>query len=237
MNGIASVKKSTSSALTEDDKQFADQLNAYLQSRDRCYYEMGRHIMEYLGNDLGELSNRSSKKNKSLRKICKELVNAVSVSEIHRLAHVANQDDFFKEKEVDISSASYSLKAELVPLPNNDEKIALINEAMKDKWSVRKLREGVKGKKGGTKKARKATESAKPQASDFSRISENLRTVAEYLNPLKQNLETMQRDQLVTLRDETLQGQSLLKSLETEVYSLLEAMNDRLEALGDESEG
>ena len=45
MNSTRSVNKAVSSELSDDDKKFADQLNSYLESRDLCNYEMGRHIL------------------------------------------------------------------------------------------------------------------------------------------------------------------------------------------------
>ena len=228
MDADVSVKKSTSSALTEDDQKFVNHLNAYAQTKNKCYDEITRHTREYFGNDPEELSNKSSKKNKSLRKIIK-LVDGISVTEIHRIAQVAFQDDFLKEKGVDVNSASFSLRAELVSLPNNEEKITLIKQAMEEGWSVRKLRDAVKEKKGGTKKAREAT--AKHTTIDFSRLSKDLCNLTDYLNPLQQNLETMERNQVETLRDETLRGQSLLKDLEADYQTLIDAIDRRLRAL------
>jgi hypothetical protein len=42
----------------------------------------------------------------------------------------------------------------------------------------------------------------------------------------------MERNEIVALRDETMEGQSLLKNLEVQYEELLGAIDSRLEALG-----
>jgi hypothetical protein len=166
------MAKKPSAELSEPEKNLGNNLNAFLVSRDKSYSKIGRHILEYYDNDLLELSNKSSTKQKSLRRIVREMVIGTSFTEIHRMVQVTAQDNFFLKEEVDVSQASYSLKAELISLPNNHEKITLIQQSMEQKWPVRKLRAEVKKLKGISGNVKEANGSVR--GADFAGVFEHL---------------------------------------------------------------
>jgi hypothetical protein len=226
------MAKKPSAELSDPEKNLGNNLNAILVSRDKSYSEIGRHILEYYDNDLLELSNKSSTKQNSLRRIVKEIVIGLSFTEIHRMVQVTAQDNFFLEKGIDVSQASYSLKAELISLPNNHEKITLIQQAMEQKWPVRKLRAEVKKSKGITGNVKGATEAAK--VVDFGGVDEDVRSLEELLNRLApqenflQGLGAMEQDQIIVLKDEAQQVHEILKTHEAKFAAILGIFNSHL---------
>jgi hypothetical protein len=225
------MAKKPSAELSEPEKNLGNNLNAFLVSRDKSYSDIGRHILEYFDNDLQELSNKSSTKQKSLRRIVREMVIGTSFTEIHRMVQVTAQDNFFLKEEVDVSQASYSLKAELISLPNNHEKITLIQQSMEQKWPVRKLRAEVKKLKGISGNVKEANGSVK--GADFAGVSEHLHGLIVLLKRFipqenfLQGLEAWEQDQIIVLRGEILQVHETLETLKAKYADIRKNIDSR----------
>jgi hypothetical protein len=152
------IKKSTE--LTNDEKDIREFIRLALQQSDNSYYKIGKRILEFYDSNTRGVFNPNSKKGQTLRKIVDSLDREISLTQLHRMVRVTKQDKFFEEQGVDVSQASFSQKAELVSIPDNDKKIELMKDAMTKEWSVKDLREGVEKAKGKTGKGKSAKASA-----------------------------------------------------------------------------
>ncbi len=107
--------------------------------------EIGAYLLEhFFDNDIQFATSRNPYKSASFAALCKRDELAVHPATLSVMVRVAAQEIFFKEKGFDTSRLSYTHKAELVKLPNSDEKVALAQRALDGSYTTRLLSEAVK---------------------------------------------------------------------------------------------
>ena len=107
--------------------------------------EIGAYLLEkFFKNDIKVASSRRPYKSASYAALCQREDLAVHPATLSLMVRVAAQESFFKDKGFDPVGLSYTHKAELVKLPNTEEKIRLAQKAMESTFTTRLLSEEVK---------------------------------------------------------------------------------------------
>ena len=102
--------------------------------------EIGRHILEkYFDNDIELASSRNPHKPVSFQKLCESPDLKVDSTTLSRMVRVASQEEYLIQNKVATDDLFYNHKLELIKLPNDNKKIALIKRIIKDKISTRAL--------------------------------------------------------------------------------------------------
>ncbi|MGO9021406.1 MAG: hypothetical protein ACLQVJ_23965 [Syntrophobacteraceae bacterium] len=105
----------------------------------RGYLKIGKYLFEkFYDGDIERVRSRNPKKKGSLRKLMSEDL-PVHISTLHNAIRVTAQEYFFAEHNVDTSQVTYTHLCELVKLPDNDEKIQLLQRLIGEKMSTRQL--------------------------------------------------------------------------------------------------
>lgn len=111
--------------------------------------EIGNYILEkFFNGNISEASSRNPRKSVSYRALCAHPELAPSPGALSVMLRVAVQEKLFETKKLAVKKLSYSHKAELVSLPDDETKIKLFKEAVKKSLSVRDLRDRVAQEKG-----------------------------------------------------------------------------------------
>jgi|SRR5271157_3032645 len=106
--------------------------------------EIGAYILEkFFDNDIKKATSRNPRKPESYRALCKDPELVLTPEALSVMVRVAAQEKFFVDKKLDVKRLSYSHKAELVKLGNDDKKLKLVKNIGSNPVSVRKLQERI----------------------------------------------------------------------------------------------
>ena len=107
--------------------------------------EIGAFVLKgFFDNNIDAASSRAPKKPASYRRLCEREDLLLSPKQLSVMVRVAAQESFLSESGVDASGLSYTHKAELVKLPNTDDKLILIREALENGLTTRALEARVR---------------------------------------------------------------------------------------------
>ena len=185
--------------------------------------EIGEYILKtFFGNSIDQSSSKNPNKPKSYRKLCESPELALHPGTLSVMVRVADQENFFKNEKIDTEALSYTHKAELVKLKNdNAVKMKLIKACIEKSLSSRKLAELIKKEREKLRKEyaptpkkyfayvdRVAKNSDIPVA--FDDVKELEKLTPENRNVLKEKTKTLSEE----LKKLTKQCNSLLKTID-----------------------
>ncbi|MBI5249090.1 MAG: hypothetical protein HY912_06315 [Desulfomonile tiedjei] len=140
--------------LIDDSVEFINE--KYNENAYKMAIEIGAYVLkQFFNDDIALAASKNPRKPASFRALCKNEKLIPRPDALSVMVRVAAQEKFFLEKDLDTASLSYSHKAELVKLPNDDAKVKLVNSVMQKALSSRELEQKVKAirKKDGHAKA------------------------------------------------------------------------------------
>jgi len=106
--------------------------------------EIGAYILKkFFDNDIQQAASRNPRKPASYRALCEHPNLVIKPEALSVMVRVAAQEKFFLDKKLDVKKLSYSHKAELVKIPNDDKKLKLVKNIVSNPVSVRKLQERI----------------------------------------------------------------------------------------------
>ena len=168
--------------------------------------EIGAYVLKrFFNDDIVLASSRNPRKATSYRALCQAEGLIPRPETLSIMVRVAAQEKFFLSKKLDTDSLSYTHKAELVKLPNGDEKVKLVKSVIKKALSSRQLEDRIEEIK------RQRGEEPKPILHFFVREMDNpkklfghteLLTVLQDKESLKQELKTLKAKKLKALAAE-----------------------------------
>jgi len=121
-----------------------EKLNEYVY---KGSIEIGDYVLKHFFNDSIELAtSRNPNKPDSYNKLCESGALAVDAKQLSVMVRVASQEKFFSEKEIDTTGLSYTHKACLVKIFDENIKKSLIKDCIANNWTTKKLDEVI-GKK------------------------------------------------------------------------------------------
>ena len=185
--------------------------------------EIGEYILKtFFDGSIDQASSKNPKKSKSYHKLCESPELAITPGTLSVMVRVAGQENFFKDKKINTEALSYTHKAELVKLKNdNTVKMELIKACIEKSLSSRKLADLIKEERKGLRKEypptrtkyfayvdRVAKNSDIPVAFDNAKELEKL--APETRNVLKEKTKTLSEE----LKKLTKQCNSLLKTID-----------------------
>jgi len=184
-------------------------------------------LEQFVAGDPKKARDKDPKKDVSFRKLARRKDLKVSFSWLHKMVAVTVQDNLFEQKGIDATSVSYSIKVELLSLPD-EGKITLIQEAVSGHMSVRNVRREVQ-------KVKASSEDKKTiKSSKLVRYLPKLVKIMEGLNPWEDNiavsLQTLDFQGMAELSDQVIQGQNLLKDLDNMFSTLMQALKDSMKS-------
>jgi hypothetical protein len=104
------------------------------------YLEIGKYLfVKFYDSDIERVRSKNPKKKASLRKLKSHHGLPVHPSTLHDMVRVVAQEHFFSEHDVDSSQLTYTHKCELVKLPDDDNKIDLVQRIINESMSTRQL--------------------------------------------------------------------------------------------------
>ena len=191
--------------------------------------EIGEYILKtFFGDSIDQSSSKNPKKPESYRKLCKSPELALHPGTLSVMVRVAAQENFFKDKKIDTQALSYTHKAELVKLKNdNAVKMELIKACIEKSLSSRKLAGLIKKEREKLRKEYAPT--PKKYFSYVDRVVKNSELPVAFhdvkkLEKLKPEIRNALKEKTKTLSEE-------LKKLIRECNSLLKKI-DKVEKKG-----
>jgi hypothetical protein len=110
--------------------------------------EIGDYILEkFFGGDIERAKSKKPTKRSSYIALCRHKELVVHPATLGIMVRVAAQEKFFAAKKLPTDKLSYSHKAELVKLEDDQEKAKLFKEAVSKSLSVRELADSVRQSK------------------------------------------------------------------------------------------
>jgi hypothetical protein len=189
--------------------------------------EIGAYLLEkFFDNDI-KIASSKKPQSPSYAALCQREDLAVHPATLSVMVRVAAQESFFKEKGFDPAGLTYTHKAELVKLPNTDEKIGLAQKALASTLTTRLLSEEVKKakeKSGGTGKV--VTPVIEKYMTDPVRLFGNLKR-SEFLSDFE-NLKKMRAETRKKLHERALEMVEKTK-VWGEKYAALAAELEKIE--------
>jgi hypothetical protein len=131
--------------LTPEQKNMIEKTVKFINEKaNEMLYKGSEEIGEYLlknffNNDPKLASSKNPHKPVSYRELCKREDLALHPITLGTMVRVAAQERYFKDNKVDTSKLTYTHKAQLVKMEDDNKKIALINDAIKNKLSTREF--------------------------------------------------------------------------------------------------
>ncbi len=102
--------------------------------------EIGEYVLRHFFNDdIHIASSRNPRKPKSYKALCEHRDLSVPYSTLTIMVRVAAQERFFKQHDFDLKKLSYTHKANLIKLENNENKIYLARECIQKELTTRQL--------------------------------------------------------------------------------------------------
>jgi hypothetical protein len=148
-----SEASSTSKDVTpvDEDKKIDAAVKFINETANKMVYkgsiEIGEYILKhFFDNDMSLASSKSPIKKESYRKLCQREDLVVSPMLLLQMVRVASQEKFLEAKTVETAGLSYTHKASLTRLENDEKKIRLINSCIKNDWSTRQLDKKIDAK-------------------------------------------------------------------------------------------
>ena len=134
---------------TDDDKKIDDAVNHINELANKTIYkgsiEIGNYILEhFFDDDIKLATSKNPKKPASFIRLCEREDLTVRPSQLGLMVRVASQESFLSGKELDLGQLSYTHKASLVKLENDDKKTEMIERCIKHKWGTRQLDTAIK---------------------------------------------------------------------------------------------
>lgn len=121
-----------------------EKLNEYVY---KGSIEIGDYVLKHFFNDSIELAtSRKPNKPDSYNKLCESGALAVDAKQLSIMVRVASQEKFFAAKGIDTTGLSYTHKACLVKIFDENIKKSLIKDCIANNWTTKKLDEEI-GKK------------------------------------------------------------------------------------------
>jgi len=106
--------------------------------------EIGAYILEkFFDNDIKKATSRNPRKPESYRTLCEHPDLVLRPEALSVMVRVAAQEKFFVDGKLNVKRLSYSHKAELVKLENDDKKLKLVKSIISNPVSVRGLQERI----------------------------------------------------------------------------------------------
>lgn len=110
----------------------------------KAYEEIGIYLLEkFFNNDVSLASSKNPRKPASYSELCRREDLAIHPARLGVMVRVAAQENFFRSEKLPSEKLSYTHKAELVKLPDDQRKIDLAKECIKKSLSTRQLAERV----------------------------------------------------------------------------------------------
>ncbi|MGA2223237.1 MAG: HU family DNA-binding protein [Syntrophobacteraceae bacterium] len=107
--------------------------------------QIGDYLLEnFFNDDIAAASSRNPRKPVSFRALCSREDLSLHPATLGEMVRVAAQERFFHQHNLDTDNLSYSHKAELVKIPNDDHKIQLVSEIVGHVPPYRVLAERIK---------------------------------------------------------------------------------------------
>ena len=191
--------------------------------------DIGEYILKtFFGDSIDQASSKNPKKSKSYHKLCESPELAIPPGTLSIMVRVAAQERLFKEKGIDTEALSYTHKAELIKLKNdNPVKMKLIHQCIEKSFSTRELSELVK--KERKKLGKDYAPTPMKYFSYVDRVIKNSDLPVAFddvkkLEKLKPEIRKKLRKKTMTLSEE-------LKKLSSECNSLLKKL-DKVEKKG-----
>ncbi len=137
--GIADVTgKPVTDELVEEAVKFINE--TVRETLYKGYLEIGKYLFDkFYDGDMERVRSRNPKKKASLRKLKVHHRLPVHPSTLHDMVRVVAQEHFFAENKVDTYQLTYTHKCELVKLPDNEDKIQLVQMIISESMSTRQL--------------------------------------------------------------------------------------------------
>lgn len=111
--------------------------------------DIGNYLLEkFFDGDTAAASSRNPRKSTSYRALCKHPDLGPSPGALSVMLRVAAQEKLFEKNKLPVEKLSYSHKAELVTVFDDQTKVELFKEAVKKPLTVRQLQDRVREKKG-----------------------------------------------------------------------------------------
>jgi hypothetical protein len=106
--------------------------------------EIGAYILKkFFENDIQKATSKNPRKPASYRALCTHPDLVLRPEALSVMVRVAAQEKFFGHNKLDAKKLSYSHKAELVKLGNDDKKLKLVKNIISNPVPVRKLQERI----------------------------------------------------------------------------------------------
>ena len=129
-------------ALIDKSVEFIN--NAILKTIYKGSLEIGEYLLKNFFNDDIELaSSKNPHKPISFQELCKRPDLGVHPSTLSRMVRVASQERYLIDGKANVNELSYSHKLELIKLPNDKNKLKLVERCLKQKISCKKLSETI----------------------------------------------------------------------------------------------
>jgi arsenate reductase-like glutaredoxin family protein len=158
-----------------------------IQDRDRGNLEIGTYLLEnFFENDITKAFSKDPKKINSYRRLCEREDLGIDISTLSRMLRVAAQEKYLRDQGIDPSALSFTHKAELVKLRNDEAKLSFVREILPSPPSSRQLAQRVK------------------QMNDGAQTASSLSTTKRRLSSLRKTLGKPEIAQLLGNHDQTL---------------------------------
>ena len=185
--------------------------------------EIGEYILKtFFDGSIDQASSKNPKKSKSYHKLCESPKLAITPGTLSVMVRVAGQENFFKNEKINAEDLSYTHKAELIKLKNdNPVKMELIKACIEKSLSSRELAELIKEERKGLRNEYAPT--PKKYFSYVDRVIKNSDLPVAFddvkkLEKLKPEIRKKLRKKTMTLSEE-------LKKLSSECNSLLKKLD------------
>jgi hypothetical protein len=151
---ITSANEKDTNKRAVDDQLVRDAIDFISEKANEMVYrgsiEIGDYILEkFYGGDIEQARSKKPTKRASYAALCKNPDLVVHPTTLGIMVRVAAQEKFFDVQKLPTERLSYSHKAELVRLPDDQKKVALVKEAMEKPLSVKALRDRVRQSRVG----------------------------------------------------------------------------------------
>ena len=147
-----------------------EKLNEYVY---KGSVEIGDYVLKHFFNDSIELAtSRNPKKPESYNKLCESKALAIDAKKLSIMVRVAAQEKFFSENKIDATGLTYTHKACLVKIFDENTKKILVDDCIANKWTTRQLDEEIAKilRPGNEKNIAELTESCVNQIERISKF-------------------------------------------------------------------
>jgi len=153
-----------------------EKLNEYVY---KGSVEIGDYVLKHFFDNSIELAtSRKPNKPDSYNKLCESGALAIDAKKLSVMVRVAAQEKFFSENNIDTTGLSYTHKACLVKIFNENTKKILVENCIAKKWTTRQLDEEIAKilRPGNEKNIAELTESCVNQIERISKFIDDNNT-------------------------------------------------------------